>query len=248
MNLFFKRIIAISPLLFSSALYASETASETEAIKLDAVTTSGIKDADWKPYASMLKGMDAYDKFKYHAPTAPLKFIIRPEKGRALIPGLALRIEDEGSSIAVPIAEDGTFILPRDQALADKKAEMVLNQKKGYLWTARILSANSSENAWRLGDMRLQCEVMVAINKDSLSFIARTALLAIDPCHSSLIHLVRELPPKSNELIAVYAGKREKVELSEDKGKIYFRIPLENDKYPDDTFFEIQYPDQTAAK
>ncbi|NHQ85834.1 hypothetical protein HA050_06835 [Iodobacter sp. HSC-16F04] len=248
MNIFLKIIIAISTLLLSSALSASETASETEAIKLDAVTTSGIKDADWKPYASMLKGMDAYEKFKYHAPTAPLKFIIRPENGRALIPGLALRIEDEGNSIAVPIAEDGTFVLPRDQELADKKAEMVLNKPKGYQWTARIFSSNLPANSWRLGDMRLQCEVMIAINKDGLPFYQRAALLAINPCHSSVVNFTRDLPPKANEIIAIYSGKREKVELYETDGKLSFRIPFDEERFPDDTLFEVQYPDQTAIK
>jgi hypothetical protein len=247
MSLFCKKIMAIS-ILLSSSLYAAETASSQEIIKIETVSTSGLKDADWKPYASMLNGMDAYEKFKHHAPTAPLKFIIRGHGGKTAFSELALRIEDEGNSIAVPIAEDGTFVLPRDQALADKKAEMVLNKKKGYQWTARILSANSSENAWRLGDMRLQCEVMLAINKDSLSFIARTALLAIDPCHSSVVNFVRALPPKANEIIAVYSGKREKMELHEADGKLSFRIPFDENKYPDDTLFEVKYPDQTAMK
>ncbi len=247
MSLFCKKIMAISVLL-SSSLYAAETASSPEIIKIDTVSTSGLKDADWKPYASMLKGMDAYDKFKYHAPTAPLKFIIKRQGGKTAFSELALRIEDEGNSIAVPIAEDGTFILPRDQELADKKAEMVLNQKKGYQWTARILSANSSENTWRLGDMRLQCEVMIAINKDGLPFYQRAALLAIDPCHSSVVGFTRVLPAKANAIIAIYSGKREKVELHEEDGKLGFRIPFHEDKYPDDTLFEVQYPDQAAIK
>lgn len=155
MSLFCKKIMAISVLL-SSSIYAAETASSPAIIKIETVSTSGLKDADWKPYASMLKGMDAYDKFKHHAPTAPLKFIIKRHGGKTAFSELALRIEDEGNSIAVPIAEDGTFVLPRDQELADKKAEMVLNQKKGFQWTARIISANLSENVWRFGDMCLQ--------------------------------------------------------------------------------------------
>jgi hypothetical protein len=247
MSLFCKKIIAIS-LLLSTPLFAAEMASAPEAIKLESVTTSGIKDADWKPYATMLKGMDAYEKFKHHAPTAPLKFIIRPEKGRALIPGLALRIEDEANSIAVPIAEDGTFVLPRDQTLADRKAELVLNKPKGYRWTARILSDHSLENVWRLGDMRLSCEIMMAINKDDLPFYIRTALLAINPCYSSVVGFHRILPPNATEVIAVYAGKREKIELHEENGQLVFRIPFNDEKYTDDTLFELQFSDKTAMK
>jgi hypothetical protein len=239
MNL--KKLIAISPLLFSSVLYAAETASGPEVIKLETIHASGMKDADWKPYASMLKGMDAYEKFKHYAPTAPLKFMIRPEKGRSLIDGLALRIEDEESSLAVPIAEDGTFILPRDPQLADRKAELVLNKPKGYLWTARILSSNLPANKWRMGDMRLQCEVMMAINKDSLSLIVRTALLAINPCRSSVVNFVRALPPKAHQVIAITAGKREQMELSDADGQLGLRIPFDEDKYTDDTIFEVQF-------
>lgn len=229
-------------------LHAAETASATEIIKVETVNASGLKDADWKPYLSMLKGMDAYDKFKSYAPTAPLKFIIKPQMGNVLNTALALRIEDEGNSMAVPIAEDGTFVLPRNQELADRKAEMVLNKKKGYRWTAHIISANVPAHSWRMGDMRLQCEVMMAINKDDLSFIAKAALLAINPCHSSIVGWTRPLPEGRNELVAIYSNKREKIELLEENGKLNFRVPFHEDKYPDDTLFEIQYVDKKNHK
>ena len=155
-----------------------ETAPAEGDAKVAAVEVSAIKNPELKPYRVMSAGLDAFDQHRDLAPNATLKFRLSKRSDEphhySTWDGLTLRLAGNTSSTPVPIAADGTFILPRSKEAFDDEAEIVLNQKKS---TARFWVETRTPgvpvNARRLGDMRLECQVLIAIGKKELNFATR---------------------------------------------------------------------------
>ncbi|GAB3467196.1 hypothetical protein GCM10027321_34360 [Massilia terrae] len=146
-----------------------------------------------KPYRIMSAGLDAFDEHRKLAPAAALKFRLlqngasygEPQKWDSV----TLRLAGDEFSIPLPIEADGTFTLPRSQAAFDQDADLVLNRNKSTIsYYTKVLTPGLADNVRRMGDLRLQCEVTIAIGKKELNFAQRafynTVLFGGDWCTS----------------------------------------------------------------
>lgn len=133
----------------------------------------------------MLRGLDAFDKYRQLAPASSARFVLRPQQADLKTDDIALAIVGQQTNIDIPVAADGVFALPRNRAAIDDNAELVISRKKGlFLWRPYIRSPNLPSGALRLGDLRLECEMRWAVEKgDSVSVSRRTLLTLLGgPC------------------------------------------------------------------
>lgn len=198
-----------------------------------------VRNPPLKPYRQMLKGLDAFEAQHQLAPQAPLRFILVPEVERVAFGTITLTITGPGTSIAVPVAHDGGFTLPRDDKAAADNADLVLNRKKDVLrWRADIHTPGVPDNARRLGDLRLECEIGWAVTKDDTPFFLRGAVgLLGGPCHSPRAH-PNYLPPHPALSATLVSGERQ-VALPLHMGT--FSPPYGDASWNDDTLVVFQF-------
>lgn len=156
------------------------------------VAINGMRNPELKRYRIMSAGLDAFDKHQGKlAPGATLQFQLKKNAAalgeRPSWEGTTLRLAGNESSFPVPVAADGLFTLPRNQQAYDDDADLVLNRPKGSTRFAVLVRTEGvPENAIRLGDERLECEVEIAIAKQELNFVIRATitsfLLTTDWC------------------------------------------------------------------
>ncbi|MES2148766.1 MAG: hypothetical protein V4508_03140 [Pseudomonadota bacterium] len=217
------------------------------------VLVPGIRNPDLKRYRVMLAGLDAFDEYHTLAPAATqLRFKLRPRTGSpaADMENLALRIAGDTSSIEVAVAADGIFTLPRSETAEDKDADLVLNKKHGgYRWRPDIHSDGVPDGMRRLGDVRLECKVLIAIAKKEMGFATRTMInglmLTTDWCTNKEIKMpgMSTRPVVSATLVD---GERRLALKIENDGKEYL-VPVSDKSYSDDALIELQFVDQTTV-
>ncbi|MCE3263245.1 MAG: hypothetical protein K0R43_2324 [Pseudoduganella sp.] len=142
------------------------------------VEVQGVKNPDMRSYRAVVAGLDAFEKHHALAPAVPeLRFRLAPRAGNDQPASedaepLYLRIVGNGDPIPVPVAADGTFTVPRVEAAIDDNADLILNRKKGVLkGRPEVRTPGLPENVRRLGDLRLECQVMVAIGKEEIGLM-----------------------------------------------------------------------------
>jgi hypothetical protein len=144
---------------------SARTVSDQKGDKVQVVQISGMRDQDWKPYRTLIRGLDAFTRHRALAPETRLKFILRPQIANVKLDQLALKIVGDNAVFPVALNRDGTFELPRHQAAVDDNADMVLNQKQDVVrWNlVAIRSPELAPHQRRIGDLRLTCEVFAAM-------------------------------------------------------------------------------------
>lgn len=156
-----------------------------------AVQVDGTRHPELKPYRVMSLGLDAFDEHRSLAPNAPLKFRLWQRDALAgearKWEGVTLRLAGDQLSMALPIAPDGTFTIPRSKAAYDEDADLVVNRKKSTIgFEARIVTPGLPEDARRMGDLRLECEVEMPIVRSEMNVAQRaffnTVFLGGDWC------------------------------------------------------------------
>jgi hypothetical protein len=187
-------MLVVAALLCGTAPVRAAVQAEAPAPQSDAVAevqVDGTRHPELKPYRVMSAGLDAFDKNRSRAPEATLKFRLwqrnLPIGDAQKWDGVTLRLAGDQLSIPVPIDADGTFTLPRSQAAYDEDADLVLNRKKSTIsFYSIVRSPGFADNVRRLGDLRLQCQVQIAIVRDELNFAQRafynTVFLGGDWC------------------------------------------------------------------
>lgn len=214
---------------------------------------SAIRNPELKPYRVMLAGVDAFDEHHALAPTATMvRFKLRPRGGDASVDmaDLQLRIAGETISIALPLAADSTFALPRNELAAAENADLLVNKKKGhYRWQADVHSASVPDGMRRLGDLRLECQVLVAIAKKEMPFFLRgmlnTLLLTTDWCMNEKI----AIPTPTTRIVksaTLVNGERRVVLKVDDKG-LGYTAPINDKTVPDNALVEVQFAREDAA-
>ncbi|MBC3832313.1 hypothetical protein H8K33_12385 [Undibacterium amnicola] len=89
---------------------AESTSSANEQNAEQSVEISNTRNPEWKSYRSMLKGLEAFDRFHAKAPLAEPKFVIRPRAEGLSMDGLTLHVKSDQSSLPIPLAESGYFV------------------------------------------------------------------------------------------------------------------------------------------
>ncbi|NIA56568.1 hypothetical protein HAV22_23365 [Massilia sp. TW-1] len=77
----------------------------------------------------------------------------------------------------MPIDATGLLTVARSQAAYDADATFILNQKNGlYTGHPEVRTAGLADNVRRLGDLRLECRVTIAIFKEQIPFLSKATL------------------------------------------------------------------------
>ena len=242
-------ILTLSLLLLSTSLFAEDKvdlpqeSAETQAV----VDIIGEKNADWKSYPTMLKGVAAFGENHALAPKSELRFILRKQSATVEMQGIVLRIVGVEKSIQVPIADDGTFSLPIDRNMIEDDAELVLNRKKDAVrWLPHIVTPGLPENVRRLGDLRLECEIRWAIEKEGLSFFQRNLFRTLGgPCASSVIKTEFYVPKLAVAAKIVSGNQMSVVGVSKTGAR--FTPPLYDKNWSDDVLIEFQFKENSSS-
>jgi hypothetical protein len=207
---------------------------------------------DWKPYSAMYQGILAFEKYHVLAPDAPLLFKLRSDKKDEVAAPLSLRLVNDEKSIALAIANDLSFSLPKDEEMLATKAELVLNRKeKIYSWRTHIRTASVPTNRLRLGDFRLECRVDFVIAIDGASFLQKALLATLgreNICDSERGFIHYKSP---FQLAAVRLSDAERSELLPTKdlkdNGYTFRLPLYDKRWSNDTLIELEPANATPG-
>jgi hypothetical protein len=214
------------------------------------VEVDSIRNPDMRAYRSVWAGLDAFDEHHALAPAAPLRFRILRADGipATAADGLALRLANDDASRPVAVGADGLLAIGRDREAYDADATFILNQKKGrFSAVAEIRTPGLPENVRRLGDLRLECRVMVAIAKDGLNFVTRAAVNALmlgsDWCGKKDMKLGFPVERALDSARLSHGGRSITLDLH---GKSYM-APIGSLAWPDDALIELTYAEEVAA-
>ena len=234
------RASALGPVVASLALFlaAPQVRAADDPPK---VNVNALRDPEMRNYRGVVPGLDTFDEHHDDAPAAPLRFqFTRPDRAAVTAAdGLALKlVGDDGSmSIQIPV--------PRSQAAYDADAAFVLNKKNGqYKYHVDIRTPGLPDNVRRLGDLRLECRVTLAIGRDHFPFWLRVALttvtLSTDWCGKAEISF--PVPGKPVR-VTLREGER-KLPLKFDASN--YMVPLKDVSFSNDALIEFEYEAQAA--
>lgn len=231
----------------------SASASASPGKENDAVEIKNIRNPELKTYRVMAAGLDAFDEHHALAPAAPeVRFKLRPRHGAKGVDmdKLALRIAGDQTSIPLPIAPDNTFVLPRSAEAAREDADLLLNKAKGaYRWQPDIHSPGVPAGMRRLGDLRLECQVLVATAKEEIGVMFKaminSLLLTTDWCSHKKIVLHTASARRIGSATLLHGAQRINLKLSEEG--MGYAPPLSDKTYPDDALIDIIFADEAAG-
>lgn len=147
----------------------------------ETIHVTALKDPEVRRYAAIVAGLDAFERHRAHAPAVDmLRFRIERQRDAPAseLPALVVRLEGEHGFVhrLTPNA-DGDLVIPRIQAALDARSELTLNRKQRQVRVEpRIRTPGLPDNVRRLGDLRLECQVKVAIAKAELGTLSTLAL------------------------------------------------------------------------
>jgi len=222
------------------------------------VHVNAMRNPQMRSYRAIVAGLDAFDDQHALAPNVPrLLFRVESMNGGALdgAPPAAKIAADE-FSLPLALDEAARFVVPRNQAAWDAKAELVLNRKKHEARVEpHVRTPGLADNQRRLGDIRLECRVNVAIAKEELPFFAVAAinglLLTRDWCgwfEGDNKIWGNEVKPE-NKFWSVRAGaKISAATLRQDQrslvlptGGTSFRLPIGDASWGNDALVELEF-------
>jgi len=240
--------LALATSLVMTCLIVPTTAAAADAdAKNREVVIQDIRAPELKTYRAMLAGLDEFEDKHALAPNAPeVRFRLRPRARQSAVElsSLKLRISLDEDSIPIPLAADQSFVLPRNAQAKRENGDLVLNQPKDvYQWQADVFSSGVPANMRRLGDLRLECRVQVAVIKEEIPFWVRmlvnSVLLTSDWCGVEKISLSTHSDRTINAAWLLLGEQRIKVHVSgSGRG---FHAPIGEKTYPDDTLIELEY-------
>ncbi len=205
------------------------------------VEISSTKDPELKSYKQIYKGLETFEKNRQLAPKANLKFKLLPLSADTSLDGVSLRIAGDEVSENIPVAADGSFVLPNNQKAVEENADLLLNKKKGlFRWRPYILSEGILPGHRRLGDLRLECEIRWAVEYEELPFITRNAFrLAGGPCHSSHITVTFWSGKKLKAAYLLSGERRQNLSLGPNGER--YTLPLHDSNWDDESLVEFEF-------
>jgi hypothetical protein len=224
------------------------------------VHINAIKNPELHTYRAVVAGMDRFDRLHALAPAVPqLRFQVETRGDKPLGDApLVARIAADDFSIPLVLDQDLRFSVPRSQAAYDAKAEMVLNRKKREArFETYVRTPGLADNQARLGDVRLDCQVKIAIAKEEIPFwvngLINSLLLTTDWCSwfkgKTSNDDDRSWPHKANaKLSAATMRDGERSLALKVEGK-EFRLPIGDTSWSNDAIVELEYapPGEPAA-
>jgi hypothetical protein len=217
------------------------------------VMVTGMRNPELKSYRIMRAGVEAFADYHALAPHADtVRFRLRARKVAGPNPydGLSLRLVGEDTSVAIPLDAQATFTLPPPAAVADDDADLEVNKHQGgYNWMPLVRSAGVPDGTRRMGDLRLECQVLVAVVKKELGTIKTmlldSLLLTTNWCAQKKIDdwnfpSFADRPLASAMLVT--GSKRTALKIDSDP--TVFTAPLADQSVSDDALVELKYADE----
>ncbi|AQR68908.1 hypothetical protein BZG29_11580 [Janthinobacterium sp. LM6] len=231
----------------------ADAPAEAPAETGQSIHINSIRNPELKSYRVMAAGLDAFDEYHALAPKArEVRFQLITGSGAPAdaMRDLSLRIAGNETSIPLSLAADGSFTLPRSAQAESEDADLITNKKKGnYRWQPSIHSDGVPAGMRRLGDLRLQCQVTIAIARKEIPFWVRTLvgtlLRTTDWCSAEQL----KLGTRSNVPLAsatLLDGER-RIALKVEKEGHSFLSPIGDTHYADDTLIELLYQQDAAG-
>lgn len=155
-------------------LWAGAAAAQQEPVHVKA-----LRDPEAHSYKAMLAGLDAFDRHRAYAPAATaLRFRVEPLISADPLGAAPVRIVgDDGFLIPLALDEANSFALPRSEAALQANADLVMERKsRDYRFTPLVITPGLPGHVRRLGDLRLECKVRVAIVKEQMGMMWRLSL------------------------------------------------------------------------
>lgn len=247
-------LLNLSIAFCTNPVFAQEVASPVMPVKSESVAQTSeqnaeqsveitnAKNPEWKSYRSMLKGLDAFDRYRAMAPLADAKFELKPRRDGITLEGVNLSLKSDDSSRPIPLDADGYFVLPRDAQAEADNADLMINRKKDlYRWRPAIRTPALPDDHLRLGDLRLMCEMEWAIEKDGAPFVFRMYLSALGGfCQSKKVTVEFATPYLGARSVTLVQADR-RLDLALDKNRTSFILPIYDRSYSDDAIIEIVY-------
>lgn len=210
------------------------------------IAVNAIKQPEMRSYRAVLAGLDKFDDEHALAPAAPgLRFRVILNRGTDTSEEpLQARIAGDDLSIVLPIDPDGRFTVPRSEAAYAAKADLLLNRKKrSFRIVPDVRSAGLADNVRRLGDLRLECKVMVAIAKEEIPFWAvamvNGVLLSGDWC-AKLGDTGKMSFKSTAPLVSATISHGERRQQLE-TGTSTYHVPIAAKDWPDDALVTLEY-------
>jgi hypothetical protein len=242
-----RALVLSLPLLSSAGHAAAGQPAEPQSVEI-----KGTRNPELKTYRVMLAGLDAFEEYRAFAPNAPeVRFRLRARADRKVnLDGLAIKLSGDTVSIPLPLDGNNSFSLPRNQQAEDEAAEIVANKPKGNIrWQPDIHTPGVPDGMRRLGDLRLECRVLIATGKKEIGFMltafVNSLLLTTDWCGHEKVNISTPVPKKIGSATLLHGDQRIALKIS-DRGMGYIP-PLSDKTYPDDTLIEIGVADEVEA-
>jgi hypothetical protein len=221
----------------------------------DTVHVSTLRNPELRKYKAILAGLDSFEKHHTLAPNIPeLRFRVMPRHGAGLPAQPKVRIEGEDDFV-LPLALDAAnrFSVPRSEAALDASGELVLNQKRSnYRIVPDVRTPGLPDHVRRLGDLRLECKVTVAIAKEEIPLFwvltLNTVFLNRDWCNF-FSEKERRAGFRFNVAAPILAATLREGERSMPLkvGKEHFLVALSDAEWSDEARVELEFGTAEAS-
>ncbi len=218
----------------------------------DTIHVNAVRDAEARKYKVIVAGMDAFEKHRRLAPGVDaLRF--RVERRRQADTGLApvARLEgDEGFVLPLLLDAEGEILMPRSEPALDANSELVLNQKRrDYRIEPSVRTPGLPEHVRRLGDLRLECQVRVAMAKEEIGLMwtltINSLLLSSDWCGFMKDKKARFTYRAGHTIGKAYLEDGARSGNIEFSGKTY-SVPLYDSRWSDDALIQFEFAPATG--
>lgn len=264
--------VLAGPAHVARAAPAQQASPDVPTDKPQTVTVTSTRDPVDKSYRKMIRGMERFEREHALAPQATLRFHLLPRTPGVNMHGITLRVLGDHIAIPVQVAEDNTFVLPRNEQALREDAAVIANRKTTSMtWRAQVITPGLPPGTRRLGDLRLECLVgmeagLVSNSSPLFGWISDALTTPEQVCNS----------PKGNFLfftdrpvfsVILRAGERSEIlpfrmlyaggEQSRDMlpfcdcqvllDRTYY-APIWDRSWPDDTLVTFEYMDDPPAE
>lgn len=231
-------------LLLSLPILTASAQDENKDSSTSRVEVSSQKGLELKSYSQMQKGLKAYAEYNKLAPNSELFFILIPRSKKLSLEGVTMRLASDETSINIPIDADGKFRLPDIALKHEDEYDLILNKLKGqFHFVAHVKSANLADDVKRMGDLRLECQVRWAIEKQDVSVVFSSFVklfAAGNPCTKTID--VYFFAPNGMNTVTLDTPKLKSVYKVNQKRQ--YTLPLSNADILDDDL--LQYTSNIA--